>query len=315
MKTFITINILLIITGLSYGQTGSITNINTAQRTDGSMIVDIYYDLTGSNPQYVISVEASFNSGTNFAMLSQVSGDAGAGVTPGAGKHIVWNFGAEFPGSYSTTTKIRIRAYLNNCFYFIDPRDNQEYSTIQIGTQCWMVKNLNIGNMIPGGTDMTDNGQIEKYCYGDNPANCDIYGGLYQWDEMMQYLTTPSTQGICPDGWHLPSYDEYTVLTNYLGGASVAGGKIKETGTTHWLSPNTGATNESGFTALPGGIRWSDTNFIGLHGYANFWISTEYITAPPVDHAWYAYLQYLYTEEQFVIHTKQYGLSVRCLRN
>jgi uncharacterized protein (TIGR02145 family) len=315
MKTQIIIFIFVLITGLSYSQTGSITNIITAQRTDGSMMVDIYYDLAGSDPQYVITVEASFNGGTNFAMLSQVSGDAGAGVATGTGKHIVWNFGAEFPGSYSTTTKIRIRAYLNNCFYIIDSRDNQEYSTVQIGAQCWMAKNLNIGYMIPGGTDMTLNGQIEKYCYGDNPANCVTYGGLYQWDEMMQYLITPSTQGICPDGWHLPSNDEYTVLTDYLGGPSVSGGKMKETGTTHWLSPNTGATNESGFTALPGGIRGSDTNFYGLHGYANFWISTEYITAPPVDHAWYAYLQYLYTEEQFIIHTKQYGLSVRCLRN
>ena len=264
------------ITGLSFAQTGSITNVTASQRTDGSMMVDIYYDLAGPSPQYIITVEASFNAGTNFTMLSEVSGDAGSGVNTGTGKHIIWNFGTEFPGSYSTSTKIRLRAYLNDCYYITDTRDDQEYSTVQIGTQCWMAENLNIGNMVQGVIDMTENGEIEKYCYDDNAQNCNVYGGLYQWNEMMQYVTTPSTQGICPDGWHLPSNDEYTVLTDYLGGSGVAGGKMKEAGTIHWVSPNTGATNESGFTVLPGGTRWSDNNFHRFTWLWTLWTTTEY---------------------------------------
>lgn len=93
----------------------------------------------------------------------------------------------------------------------------------------------------------------------------------------MQYTTQQGTQGICPDGWHIPTDDEWGDLVDYLGGSSVAGGKMKETGTTHWTPPNTGATNESGFTALPGGYRdYSSFSFIYLTGSANFWSSSEY---------------------------------------
>ena len=200
MKKEISLLILLINATFLVAQVGSITNISATQRTDGSMMVDIYYDLAGSSPQYIVTAEASFNAGTNFAMLSQVTGDAGTGISTGAGKHIVWNFGAEFPGSYSATTKIRIRAYLNDCFYITDTRDGQEYSTVQIGSQCWMAENLNIGIMIPGANTMGNNEEIEKYCYNNDESNCDIYGGLYQWNEMMQYTTTPGVQGICPTG-------------------------------------------------------------------------------------------------------------------
>ena len=130
---------------------------------------------------------------------------------------------------------------------FTDPRDGQTYNSVQIGTQCWMAENLNIGEMINGSEEMTDNGVIEKYCYDNDPANCETYGGLYQWNEMMEYTTTPGVQGICPTDWHLPSDGEWTTLTDFLGGESVAGGKMKETGTVHWRTPNIGATNESGF--------------------------------------------------------------------
>ena len=131
----------------------------------------------------------------------------------------------------------------------------QTYSSVEIDDQCWMAENLNIGTRIDGDTDQTNNSTIEKYCYDDDTDNCDTYGGLYQWDEMMQYVTTEGTQGICPAGWHLPTDAEWTTLTNFLGGESVAGGKMKEEGLDHWQTPNTGATNSSGFTGLPGGFR------------------------------------------------------------
>ncbi len=128
---------------------------------------------------------------------------------------------------------------------------------------------------------MANNSIIEKYCYNNSTANCDIYGGLYQWNEMMQYTTTPGAQGICPaTGWHLPTDAEWTILTTFLGGEGIAGGKMKTTGTIEagtglWYAPNTGATNESGFTALPGGYRSDNGDFDGLGYYAYFWSSTE----------------------------------------
>jgi uncharacterized protein (TIGR02145 family) len=115
--------------------------------------------------------------------------------------------------------------------------------------------------MISGGKDQADNGVIEKYCYEDTASNCDIYGGLYSWDEMMQYSYTEGGQGICPQGWHIPTSAEYNALSDFLGGENVSGGKMKETGTAHWNSPNTGATNSSGFTALPGGNHWGSAGY------------------------------------------------------
>jgi hypothetical protein len=97
----------------------------------------------------------------------------------------------------------------------------QTYSVISIGTQCWMAENLNIGTWISLVDDQTDNDIIEKYCYDDDPYFCDIYGGLYQWNEAMQYVTTEGTQGICPTDWHLPTDEEWTTLTDFLGGSSV----------------------------------------------------------------------------------------------
>ncbi len=110
----------------------------------------------------------------------------------------------------------------------VDTRDGQTYSTMQINAQCWMSENLNIGTMIPGETDMADNSIIEKFCYDNDTANCEVYGGLYQWKELMQYTLTTGVQGICPEGWHIPTDLEWTLLTNYLGGTGVAGGKMKE---------------------------------------------------------------------------------------
>jgi uncharacterized protein (TIGR02145 family) len=310
MKTKIIIFIFLMTTGLSYAQTGSITNVIASQRTDGSMIVDIYYDLAGSNPPYLITVEASFNGGANFNPISHVSGDVSAGVTTGTGKHIIWNFGTEFTGSYSVTTQVRINA-IPNCAILVDARDGQYYNTVQIGTQCWMAENLNIGTMIPGASEMANNSLIEKYCYNDNPANCDVYGGLYQWNEMMGYTTTQGMQGICPTGWHIPTDAEWDIMENFFGGFGVAGGKLKEAGTTHWNAPNDGGTNISGFTALPGGYRSGDAIFSQLGYHAYFRTSTMY----DFQMIWYRILYYDYTTISSVVSIQNIAESLRCLKD
>jgi len=194
---------------------------------------------------------------------------------------------------------------------FIDPRDGQTYNSIQIGNQCWMTENLNIGTMISGIENMSDDGIIEKYCNDDNSSICDEYGGLYQWNEMMQYTTTQGIRGICPAGWYLPTDDDWITLTDYLGGEGVAGGKMKETGTVHWISPNYGATNESGFTGLPGGHRHQYGNLFYLTKFGYFWSSSESST----NGAKYRGLAYSYGQVNNGNFHKDYGFSVRCLKD
>ena len=208
------------------------------------------------------------------------------------------------------------------CGGTITDADGNTYNTVQIGTQCWMAENLNIGTMINGSSNQSNNSTIEKYCYDDNTTNCDTYGGLYQWDEMMQYATTEGTQGICPTGWHLPTDAEWMTLEeevesttgvnwNTTGWRGIdAGGNLKEAGTTHWNSPNTGATNSSGFTGLPGGYRYTDGSFDLLTNYAFFWSSSEYGSD-----AWTRNLYYGSAQVYRNGYDKAYGFSVRCVRD
>ena len=206
-----------------------------------------------------------------------------------------------------------------------DSRDSKSYTTVQIGTQCWMAENLNIGTMINGSINQTQNSPteiIEKYCYDDNTSNCDTYGGLYQWDEMMQYVSTEGTQGICPTGWHLPDDEEWKTMEMELGMSQSEaddtgwrgndeGGKMKETGTTHWASPNTGATNTSGFTGLPGGDRkYVGGSFGELATSALFWLSSENGST-----AWGRSLSNSYKQVYRLGFKQTYGFSVRCVRD
>ena len=175
---------------------------------------------------------------------------------------------------------------------FTDTRDGRAYRTVQVGSHCWMAQNMNLGTRINGSLGQSNNSIYEKYCYNDLESNCDIYGGLYQWNEMMQYSMTPGVQGICPAGWHLPTDEEYTTLSTLLGGPDEAGGAMKEAGLAHWFSPNTGATNSSGFTALPAGIR----NYVGAFGAdlgqrGTFWTST-FNEPPTFDCSWNYNLYY-----------------------
>jgi len=218
-----------------------------------------------------------------------------------------------------------------NSFYscgdlLIDYRDGQKYQTLQIGTQCWMAENLNVGIRIDGIENQSNNGVIEKYCYDNTDANCDIYGGLYQWDEMMQYVTEEGVQGICPAGWHIPTDNEWKILEgtvdsqypvgdpewddNEFRGLD-AGGNLKETGITHWNSPNTGATNSSGFTALPGGNRDSDGAFYNYIINGLWWSSSQ----QDATYAWDRILGCNDAQVYRLINNKSHGFSVRCLKD
>src|SRR5574344_393885 len=170
-----------------------------------------------------------------------------------------------------------------------DARDNQTYRIVTIGSQTWMAENL---KYLPSVVRPRTGSQTTPhyYVYGYNGTNVtdakataysvyyNTYGVLYNWPAAMNGAASSTTnpsgvQGVCPDGWHLPSDAEWTELTNYL--TSYAGGKLKETGTTHWNSPNTGATNETGFTALPGGYRNFSGTFLDIGNYGYWWSATE----------------------------------------
>ncbi|MCD4697466.1 MAG: fibrobacter succinogenes major paralogous domain-containing protein, partial [Bacteroidales bacterium] len=174
---------------------------------------------------------------------------------------------------------------------------------------CWMKENL---AYLPDVSPPSNGSQTSSYHYvygydgssvseAKATSNYQTYGVLYNW---------PAASTACPDGWHLPSDDEWTILTDYLGGESVAGGKMKETGTTHWNSPNTGATNESGFSCLPGGYYYGGSYYyLGSSGY--WWSSAEYSST----YAWYRRMGYDYGNVARSSSSKALGFSVRCLRD
>lgn len=187
----------------------------------------------------------------------------------------------------------------------------QNYNTVLIGTQCWFRDNLNIGIMLNTPAVPTNNGIIEKHCFNNDPANCTVYGGLYYWDEVMQYVTTSGTQGICPAGWHVPTDGEYTTLVALLGGNSVAGGAMKETGTVHWLAPNGGATNSSGFTALGAGALFYGSQFSWFNT-ANR-LSTSSVNGTIT--SWYWDMNSQDGTIERLSTARDHATSVRCIKN
>jgi uncharacterized protein (TIGR02145 family) len=191
--------------------------------------------------------------------------------------------------------------------------DGNVYQTVTIGNQVWMVTNLKVthyrnGDPIP---NVTDSGSWQglttgAFCeYNNDVNNVATYGRLYNW-----YAAVDS-RNIAPAGWHVPNDAEWQTLVNYLGDDAVAGGKLKEVGTTHWYSPNTGATNESGFTALPGGYRFSSGTYLHMGNTAFFWSLTEDFSS----NAWFRSLYCNNSEVYRSIVNKQNGFSVRLVRD
>ena len=187
-----------------------------------------------------------------------------------------------------------------------DSRDGgRTYNTVQIGTKCWLKENLNVGSRIDGNQNPSNNGSIEKYCYDDNEANCNTYGGLYQWNEAMQYSTTAGTRGICPPGWHIPTNAEFEALAAAVNND---GNALKAIG--QGIGSGQG-TNTSGFSALLAGGRYHDGYFYDLSYDAYFWSSTEYSSAA----ARRIYLNYGNANIYFDDYIKGYGFSVRCVKD
>jgi len=187
-----------------------------------------------------------------------------------------------------------------------DSRNGKVYNTVLVGNQCWLRENLDIGTRINGSQPQTNNGTIEKYCYDDNPANCNTYGGLYQWDEAMQYVTEQGTKGICPTGWHIPTMTEYMTLGGtVVGDANALKAVLQGTG-------NGAGTNSSGYTALLAGDRFDNGYFENLSHDAYFWSSSNY------DETGAGNLNLYYDDDIIYLglnDDKEYGFSVRCLKD
>lgn len=193
---------------------------------------------------------------------------------------------------------------------FTDARDGHEYDYVNIGTQTWMAENL---AWLPSVSDPVNGSFSVPYYYvydyvGTNVLeaiatdNYKTYGVLYNWS---------AAETACPSGWHFPGDEEWTELINYLGGEDVAGGKLKEKGTSHWITPNSGATNESNFSALPGGSIRTLGTLSGIGNYTSFWSYPG--TGPTVKNTFVL----TNTSTEFIrsnAHTRR-GLSVRCLKN
>lgn len=147
--------------------------------------------------------------------------------------------------------------------------EGKTYHVVKIGDQTWLKENLDVGIMIQGNENAKNDGKIEKYCYDNKPANCAKLGGLYQWNEAMGNVNSEKTQGICPQGWHLPTYKEFWTLRTHVNknGNSL---KLQGQGT----GAGTG-TNDTGFSALLGGLRLADGGFHKKDDVAIFWSSSD----------------------------------------
>ena len=271
-------------------------------------------DGTCSTNNYVYST----NSNNSFYSISTCLGSASGSINAGLAS-------LSPQGSFS-------------CSQAISDIDGNSYSTVQIGSQCWMKQNLNVGTMVNGSSGQSNDALVEKYCYSDLTSNCTTYGALYQWQEAMALpavcvstdcsaqIATPH-KGICPTGWHIPTDTEFNILDQYLTSSGQtcnasrngtwdcadAGGKLKEAGTTHWSSQTCGSAtcNSSGFTALGAGYRDPDGSFYYLTSYAYLWQAIQ----TNASSGWRRNLATTYSTVYRNAVNKAFGFSVRCLKD
>jgi len=248
---------------------------NVAFSISGTTVTVTYNVSDAEQSAVTIIMRVSGNGGTNWDIdYGTASGHIGTNIATGTGKEITWTYNDGFEENF----KMKIIANDETADGSPCPGtptveySGKTYNTILIGEQCWLKENLDVGTKINSNSssdNQTNNGIIEKYCYDNDETNCDNDGGLYQWDEAMQYSTTPGVQGICPPGWHIPTLAEFQILRDAAGG-STGSNVLKAIGV------DATSTNTSGFSALFAGYRSNgigDFDDLGINAY--FWISTE----------------------------------------
>jgi uncharacterized protein (TIGR02145 family) len=202
-----------------------------------------------------------------------------------------------------------------SCGVLTDSRDGQQYETVKIGEKCWMADNLNVGIMIQAQFNQVNNDTIEKYCYGNSASNCETYGGLYQWEEMMNYSTQEGAEGICPVGWRLPTDEDWKDLEIALGMFPQDADKINA-----WRGDRVGEdlkeNRRSNFNALYAGSRTSSGQFANIKGSSvesAFFYSSTLSNAE--DYPITRTLRSTYSGVgRFNSYSSNYGFSVRCVQ-
>jgi uncharacterized protein (TIGR02145 family) len=271
---------------------GDTIEVYTGWNIVGSLASGAVLDILISEPpDIIISAFFAYNPGGGYDARDTLKKGSGYWVKVNADGFIVFNLRYEnaCPG-------------LPSVYY-----EGKNYNTVQIGDQCWLRDNLDIGTMIPVTDTAKNNGIIEKFCYSNNQTNCDTYGGLYQWSEAMQYTTTPGARGICPAGWHIPTYSELQTLSSTVSGDGNALKAVGQGGGSYGAG-----TNTSGFSALLAGYSdgYGHFTFLGLQGY--FWSSTQASDQ-------LAGCMYLWADSDdisfYTGRSKLSGYSIRCLKN
>ncbi|MFH2095485.1 MAG: FISUMP domain-containing protein [Bacteroidota bacterium] len=198
---------------------------------------------------------------------------------------------------------------------FTDPRDGKIYPTVQIGSQCWFAKNLNYGTFTQSTTsgsphsNVSNNGVVQKYCYNNVEDSCISLGGMYEWDELMNYTTTEKTQGICPDGWHIPSDQELKEMEMAIGMSQTEADNLGQRGTDEGTKLRTGGS--SGFEALLNGYRYVYGQSAGYSTEYYLWTST--VDSADATKAYYRSLRSSHTQVERARALQIHGFSIRCL--
>jgi uncharacterized protein (TIGR02145 family) len=294
-----------------------VTNVTAEQQGQELLI---HYALEADGPVEVLLYLSTDRGSRWEGPLKSCSGDVGPNVAPGTDKRIRWEVlkDRELVGdgiAFKVVAKGGVKKdWLNPALTYgsVTDIDGNTYATIQIGKQVWMAENLRTTRYRNGDpiTNVTDKGMwgglsSGAWCHYENDPKYEVpYGKVYNW------YTVKDPRKVCPTGWHVPTDAEWTVLTDYLGGG--AGGKMKSTGTQYGFSPKTGATNESGFSGLPGGYRSYNGGGFGVLGYVGLWWSASESGA---EYAWNRGLSGNNADVARNYDGKRNGFSVRCLRD
>jgi uncharacterized protein (TIGR02145 family) len=281
--------IIILLLGLCWMRLSSQTITNVVATQDGDNVVITYnLECEGSAD---IALYYSEDNGSSFkGPLKTVSGDVGEQVQSGTNKRISWSVLKDQEILFGNNIIFRVTGFYK-FGKLIDNRDGRTYRTVKIGNQVWMAENLNY------------KARSGYYCYNKSPANCDIYGGLYDWETAIN---------ACPNGWHLPRYEEWTELIAFLGGEDKFDWNAREAGSAHWPEVYDFVKNVSGFTALPSGFHDSGGKYLYLGSCSVFWSSTvnnltgEWGICLGVFECKYALKSYK---------GNPYGFSVRCIKN
>jgi uncharacterized protein (TIGR02145 family) len=275
-------------------QAQTVRNVKATQ--EGQKIA-IAYELECTQPTEINLFLSEDNGKTWSALKTGVSGDVGWSVTQGS-KVIYWDV---------LQSKEKL---VGNAFVF-KVKVSEEFKTVKIGSQVWMAENLNVDHYRNGDpiSEMADASLWNSlssgaWCYyGNDISNGEAYGKLYNW-----YAVNDS-RCLCPNGWHVPSDQDWNRLEEFLGGSDVAGGKMKSVFS--WSSPNSGASNSSEFKGLPGGYRNIDGNFVSNGTLGYWWSNTSY----DFFNALYRSLHYRSTKVYSLANVKRIGSSVRCIKD